>query len=48
MVREGLSEEVDVVVIGVGVGGEQTAGRLADAGLSGVGVEAGLVGGECP
>jgi pyruvate/2-oxoglutarate dehydrogenase complex dihydrolipoamide dehydrogenase (E3) component len=39
---------VDVVVIGLGVGGEEVAGRLADAGLSVVGIEQGLVGGECP
>ena len=41
-------EQVDVVVIGLGVGGEAVAGSLAEAGLSVVGVEAGLVGGECP
>ena len=43
-----MSEQVDVIVIGLGVGGEEVAGRLAEAGLSVVGVEAGLVGGECP
>jgi pyruvate/2-oxoglutarate dehydrogenase complex dihydrolipoamide dehydrogenase (E3) component len=43
-----MTEQVDVVVIGLGVGGEEVAGRLAEAGLSVVGVEAGLVGGECP
>lgn len=42
------AEEVDVVVIGLGPGGEEVAGRLADAGLAVVGVEAHLVGGECP
>lgn len=41
-------EEVDVVVLGMGPGGEDVAGRLASAGLEVVGVEAGLVGGECP
>ncbi|MEH0970139.1 NAD(P)/FAD-dependent oxidoreductase [Micromonospora sp. CPCC 205546] len=41
-------ELVDVVVIGLGVGGEEVAGRLAEAGLSVVGVERDLVGGECP
>ena len=41
-------EKVDVVVIGMGPGGESLAGELAEAGLSGVGVEARLVGGECP
>ncbi len=40
--------EVDVVVVGLGVGGEEVAGRLADAGLSVVGIEHRLVGGECP
>ncbi|MEV4503002.1 dihydrolipoyl dehydrogenase family protein [Streptomyces klenkii] len=43
-----MAEQVDVVVIGLGPGGEHVAGRLADAGLSVVGVEAELVGGECP
>jgi pyruvate/2-oxoglutarate dehydrogenase complex dihydrolipoamide dehydrogenase (E3) component len=40
--------DVDIVVIGMGPGGEDAAGRLAAAGLSVVGVEARLVGGECP
>jgi len=40
--------EVDVVVIGMGPGGEDAAARLARAGLSVVGVDARLVGGECP
>ncbi|HEY8044726.1 MAG TPA: NAD(P)/FAD-dependent oxidoreductase [Streptosporangiaceae bacterium] len=40
--------EVDVVVLGMGPGGEDAAGRLASAGLSVAGVEARLVGGECP
>jgi pyruvate/2-oxoglutarate dehydrogenase complex dihydrolipoamide dehydrogenase (E3) component len=39
---------VDVVVLGMGPGGEDVAGNLAEAGLSVVGIEAGLVGGECP
>ncbi|WP_236244465.1 NAD(P)/FAD-dependent oxidoreductase [Streptomyces sp. CC210A] len=41
-------QEVDVVVIGMGVGGEHVAERLAEEGLDVVGVEAELVGGECP
>ncbi|HEX6935713.1 MAG TPA: NAD(P)/FAD-dependent oxidoreductase [Actinomycetes bacterium] len=40
--------QVDAVVIGMGPGGEEVAGRLAEAGLSVVGVERELVGGECP
>ncbi len=43
-----MSEQVDVVVVGMGVGGEEVAGRLAEAGLSVVGIEDRLVGGECP
>ena len=42
------AENVDVVVIGMGPGGEDVATRLATAGLTVVGVEARLVGGECP
>lgn len=43
-----MADEVDVVVIGLGPGGEDAAGRLAEAGLSVVAVESRLVGGECP
>ena len=39
---------MDVVVVGLGVGGEEVAGRLAEAGLTVVGIEQRLVGGECP
>ena len=39
---------VDVVVIGMGPGGEEVAGKLAEAGLTVVGIDSGLVGGECP
>ena len=40
--------QVDVVVVGLGPGGEYAAQKLAEAGLDVVGVERGLVGGECP
>jgi pyruvate/2-oxoglutarate dehydrogenase complex dihydrolipoamide dehydrogenase (E3) component len=43
-----MSEQIDIVVIGLGVGGEEVAGRLAEAGLTVVGIEDRLVGGECP
>lgn len=37
-----------MVVVGMGPGGEEVAGSLAEAGLTVVGVEERLVGGECP
>jgi pyruvate/2-oxoglutarate dehydrogenase complex dihydrolipoamide dehydrogenase (E3) component len=40
--------EFDIVVIGMGPGGEHVAGQLAKAGLPVAGVEDRLVGGECP
>lgn len=41
-------KKVDVVVVGLGPGGEYAAQKLAAAGLEVVGVERALVGGECP
>ncbi|MQA00939.1 MAG: NAD(P)/FAD-dependent oxidoreductase [Dehalococcoidia bacterium] len=43
-----MATEVDVMVVGMGPGGEQVAGDLAEAGLEVVGLDPGLVGGECP
>ena len=37
-----------MVVLGLGPGGEHVAGSLAEAGMSVVGIDAELVGGECP
>jgi pyruvate/2-oxoglutarate dehydrogenase complex dihydrolipoamide dehydrogenase (E3) component len=43
-----MAEQPDVIVIGMGVGGEELAGQVADAGLEVLGVERRLLGGECP
>jgi pyruvate/2-oxoglutarate dehydrogenase complex dihydrolipoamide dehydrogenase (E3) component len=40
--------DTDVIVIGLGPAGESVGGQLGEAGLSVVGIEASLVGGECP
>ncbi len=40
--------EFDVVVVGMGPGGEHVAETLAEAGLAVAGIESRLVGGECP
>jgi pyruvate/2-oxoglutarate dehydrogenase complex dihydrolipoamide dehydrogenase (E3) component len=43
-----MTDTADVVVVGMGIGGEMLAEQLADAGLDVVGIETRLVGGECP
>jgi pyruvate/2-oxoglutarate dehydrogenase complex dihydrolipoamide dehydrogenase (E3) component len=43
-----VTDTADVIVLGMGVAGELVAERVADAGLDVVGIEANLVGGECP
>ncbi len=43
-----MTEWADVVVVGLGPGGEDLAGRLATEGLDVVAIDGGLVGGECP
>jgi pyruvate/2-oxoglutarate dehydrogenase complex dihydrolipoamide dehydrogenase (E3) component len=40
--------DCDVIVLGLGPGGEEVAGRLAAAGWSVLGIDERLVGGECP
>lgn len=43
-----IPAEVDVIVIGMGIGGEAVAAKVAEAGLQVIGIESDLVGGECP
>jgi pyruvate/2-oxoglutarate dehydrogenase complex dihydrolipoamide dehydrogenase (E3) component len=43
-----VAQSVDVVVVGMGPGGEDVASKLAEAGLSVVGIDQRLLGGECP
>lgn len=43
-----MATEHDVIVVGLGVGGELVAGELAESGMDVLGVERKLVGGECP
>ncbi len=41
-------QQFDLIVVGLGPGGEEVAERMAAAGWSVLGVESNLVGGECP
>jgi pyruvate/2-oxoglutarate dehydrogenase complex dihydrolipoamide dehydrogenase (E3) component len=43
-----VTQSVDVIVLGMGPGGEDAAGKLAEAGLDVIGIDHRLVGGECP
>jgi pyruvate/2-oxoglutarate dehydrogenase complex dihydrolipoamide dehydrogenase (E3) component len=43
-----MTETADLVVLGLGPGGQEVAQRLAQAGLDVVAIDAELVGGECP
>jgi pyruvate/2-oxoglutarate dehydrogenase complex dihydrolipoamide dehydrogenase (E3) component len=43
-----LTEEAEVIVVGMGPGSEEVAEQLAAAGLDVVGIDGRLVGGECP
>jgi len=42
-----VDEQYDLIVIGMGVGGEEVAGRAAEAGMDVLGIERKLVSGEC-
>ncbi|MDP9093055.1 MAG: NAD(P)/FAD-dependent oxidoreductase [Actinomycetota bacterium] len=43
-----MTSDFDLIVIGLGPGGEEVAGRMAEAGWSVLGIDSRLVGGECP
>ena len=43
-----MTERAEVVVLGMGPGGEDLAGKLAERGIDVIGIDHGLVGGECP
>ena len=43
-----MADTHDLIVIGMGVGGEEVTGRAAEAGMDAVGIERQLVGGEFP
>jgi pyruvate/2-oxoglutarate dehydrogenase complex dihydrolipoamide dehydrogenase (E3) component len=48
MTDDELRDSYDVIVLGLGPGGGEVAERLAEAGLSVLGIDPSLVGGECP
>ena len=48
MSASGSTRDCDVVVLGLGPGGEHAARKLGEAGLDVIGVDEALVGGECP
>jgi pyruvate/2-oxoglutarate dehydrogenase complex dihydrolipoamide dehydrogenase (E3) component len=43
-----MADEHDLIVIGMGVGGEEVASRAAESGMDVLSIERKLVGGECP
>lgn len=43
-----VEHNTDVIIIGMGPGGESVGGQLGEAGLNVIGIETNLVGGECP
>ena len=43
-----MADDFDLILIGMGVAGEEIAGHTAKAGLKVLGIERKLVGGECP
>jgi pyruvate/2-oxoglutarate dehydrogenase complex dihydrolipoamide dehydrogenase (E3) component len=43
-----MAERAEVIVVGMGPGGEDLAGKLAEKGVDTIGIDHGLVGGECP
>ena len=48
MSEQEIPSEVDLIVIGMGIGGEAVAGAVAEQGKAVIGIESDLVGGECP
>jgi pyruvate/2-oxoglutarate dehydrogenase complex dihydrolipoamide dehydrogenase (E3) component len=43
-----MADEHDLIVVGMGVGGEEVASRAAESGMDVLSIERKLVGGECP